>query len=145
MAKLLYTLLEALGGLLLLVAGITHHDLVAVLHRAALRELHEDPSDFLARHLLGLRSGRRLSAGKEVVSGAFLIAYTGVKAGVIIGILQRSRLMIQLGAVVFTLLSAAAMVALLRHPSLLGSLVVVLDLAVAVVVIREARRALRLH
>ena len=144
-AKLGYTLLEAMGGLVLLIAGVTHHDLVAAAHRAAARQLHDDPGAFWPRLVLHFRSERPLSAVKEWLTGSAVITYAAVKAGVVIGILRRSRVMIQVGAVLFTLLSLAAMGALLRHPSVPGMVVVVLDLAVAVVVIVEARRVLRLH
>lgn len=139
-AKLGYSAVEVVAGAVLVVFALVRVDLAAVLHRAALRELAEDPADFVARHLLSLRAARSLHPGREGVVGAGVLAYGAAKAALVVAVLRGSRRMVRVGAVVFVAVAAAGLVALLRHPSPAGFVLAALDLAVAAVVVVEARR-----
>ena len=136
-AKLAYTALELLLGGALLVAALTHHDLSGVLRNAAHRELREDPGDFTARHVLSV--AHPISIGREALAGAAIAAYALLKGGLVVAVLQGSQRGAAAAAAVFAMLAAVAVVALARRPSPLRLLVGGLDVAVAVVVIADAR------
>ncbi|HET7486322.1 MAG TPA: DUF2127 domain-containing protein [Acidimicrobiales bacterium] len=138
--KLAYSALEVVAGAVLVVFAIVHLDLAATLHRAALRELAEDPGDFTARHLLDLRSAGTLHPRREAEVGAGVLVYGAVKAALVVAVLRRSRRFVRIGAVAFVAIAAAGLVVLVRRPTPAGLALGALDIAVAAVVVREARR-----
>jgi uncharacterized membrane protein len=123
-------------GVTLLVVALLDVNVGAWIRHLALRELRDDPSDFIARHIL--RSIPSVTRPREFVLGGFLAAYGVLKGGVVLAVLRHHRRVAIAGAIIFTLVALAAFGVLLHHPSLARGILGVLDLAVAVVMWREA-------
>lgn len=136
-AKLAYTAVELAVGVALVLAALTHHDVTALVRGAAHRELREDPADFVARHALALV--HPIPLRQEGLAGIGVAVYALVKGVLVVAILRGSRRAAVIGAVAFCLVAAVALVVLVCRPSVFRVLIGALDLAVAAVVIREAR------
>jgi uncharacterized membrane protein len=131
---------EAVAGLVLFVAGVLHADLTGTIRRVALHELHEDPGDYIARHVMA--SAPSLSAAGAVILGLVLLAYAAVKAGVLLAVLQERRLAALCGAVLFAVIAGAGAVVLVLHPTVVRGALWGLDVFVAAAVVLEVRAML---
>ena len=127
---------EVLLGVTLLIVAVLHVNLGAWLRHFALRELRDDPSDFIARHVM--RSIPSITRPHEFVLGGFLSAYGLLKGSVVLAVLRHHRRVAIAGAIIFTFIALAAFAVLVHHPTLPRAVFGVLDLAVAVVMWREA-------
>lgn len=115
------------------------------IRHAALRELQQDPGDFVSRHIIA--GFPALTRVNEIVVGVLLAAYGALKGGVVLAVLRHHHRVAIVGAVVFTLVALGAAFVLFRHPTPIRAALGLLDVAVAVVLWREAlslrRHALR--
>lgn len=140
--KVATAVFETAAGIALLVFGILNINVGTWIRHFALRELQQDPGDFIARHLIaGVPAFTRVH---EVVVGAVLAVYGTLKGGVVLAVLRHHHRVAIIGAAVFTLVALAAAFVLFRHPTPFRGVLGVLDVAVAVVMWREAL-SLRRH
>ena len=135
-AKLAIAAFEIAAGVLLLIVRFAHVDVAHVVSTLAAHELRQDPTDYLARHAT-LTAPSAVARAASI--GALLIAYGALKAGLIVGVLRRYRRLVFAGAAVFAVIALAAFAVLVTHPTVLRVGLGLLDVAVAVVVILEAR------
>jgi uncharacterized membrane protein len=140
--KVAVALAEVAIGLSVLGLGVVHVNIGTWAQRVALRELQQDPGDFVARHVIA--NLRTLTHLHEVVDGTVLALYGALKGGVVFAVLRHHHRVAIIGAVLFTLVALGAAVVLLRHPTALRAILGVLDVAVAFVMCREAA-SLRRH
>lgn len=128
--------LEIGAGLTLVILGIIHINIAAWARHLAMRELQQDPGDFIARHVIA--SFYTLTRVREILDGAVLAVYGALKAGVVLAVLRHHHRVAIFGAVLFTLVAVGAAIVLFRHPTAVRAVLGVLDVAVAVVLCREA-------
>ncbi|MHB1273144.1 MAG: DUF2127 domain-containing protein [Rhodanobacter sp.] len=131
--------LELLGGgaLLLTTHPVIRHA-VAWLTQA---ELIEDPGDFVANHLVHLV--QQLSIGTQHFAGIYLIAHGVIKVGMVAGLLRGLRWSYPLALVVLTAFIGYQCYRLFHMPSVLLSLLTVIDVTVALLIAREWRQRCR--
>jgi uncharacterized membrane protein len=133
--KVLTATLEVVLGIGLLVLAILDVNVRTWISHFALGELHEDPGDFVARHLM--TTVPSLSREREFLFGGLVAAYGVLKGGVVLAVLRHHRRVATAGTVLFTLVALLAAVVLLRDPSPARAVLGALDVAVAVVMWRE--------
>ena len=134
--KVVAATVETAAGLALLAFGIASINFGSFIRHLALHELQQDPDNFLARHLIvGLPALTRL---REIIVGGTLTLYGALKGGVVLAVLRRHHRVAIFGSVLFIIVALGAAFVLLLHPNVVRAVLGLLDLAVAVVMVREA-------
>jgi uncharacterized membrane protein len=128
--------IEIAAGIALLFLGIFDVNIGGWVRHLASRELQADPGDFIARHVIA--NIHAITRVHEVLDGAVLALYGALKGGVVGAVLLHHHRIARFGAVLFTVVALAAAVVLLGRPTAFRAALGALDLAVAVVMIREA-------
>ena len=134
--KVLTATIEVLLGIGLVCLAVMDISVGTWVRHLALRELRDDPSDFISRHLL--LTVPALSQTREFILGSFAAVYGLLKGSVVLAVLRHHRRAAIAGTALFTVIAVATLVVLMRDPTFPRGILGVLDIAVAVVMWREA-------
>jgi uncharacterized membrane protein len=133
--KGVYSFLELLAGLFLLF--ITSNQIISFIANLFKDELLEDPTDFIATHMMAFTS--TFSNSLRIFAAVYLIIHGAVKFGLIAGLWKKKIIFYPISLAVFGLFIAYQICSYILHPSLALFALTDLDMLIVVLTFLEYR------